>query len=131
MYFIKATPNETGNHGNPTSKRSEGMVGLPEPLLRDYIDAKGFVYITVSDDVVTAVSVNQEAYDAFMAEDEGNQKKHMRADKDYEPGDYLTLDGKLYKVLLPIFAGSQVTPGTNAEETTTEAEMANLNQEVN
>ena len=131
MYFIKSTPNETGNHGNPTSKRSEGMVGLPEPLLRDYIDAKGFVFITVADDVVTDVAINQEAYDAFTAEDAEVKKKHMRADKDYEPGDYLTLDGKLYKVLLPIFAGSQVTPGTNAEETTTEAEMANLNQEVN
>lgn len=131
MYFIKETPNETGNHGNPTSRRSEGMVGLPEPLLKDYVDAKGFVFITVSEDIVTAVAINQEAYDAFMAEDAEVKKKHMRADKDYEPGEYLTLDGKLYKVLLSIFAGSQITPGTNAIETTTEAEMANLNQEVN
>lgn len=52
-----------------------------------------------------------------------------RADRDYEAGEYLTVDGTLYKVLLPILAGSQITPGTNAEETTMEAEMANLNKE--
>lgn len=53
-----------------------------------------------------------------------------RADRDYETGEYLTLDGTLYRVVLPILAGSQITPGTNAEETTMEAEMANLNKEA-
>lgn len=52
-----------------------------------------------------------------------------RADRDYEAGEYLTVDGTLYRVLLPILAGSQITPGTNAEETTMEAEMAMLNKE--
>lgn len=52
-----------------------------------------------------------------------------RAARAYEPGEYMTLDGKLYKVVLPIFAGTQITPGTNVESTTIEAEMANLNKE--
>ena len=127
MYFIKETPNENGNHGNPTSRMSEGMVGLPEPLLKDYIDTMGFAYLTLDGDTVTDVAINQEAFDAFKAEDAENQKKHMRADNDYEPGEYLTVEGTLYKVLLPIYAGSQITPGTNVEETNMEAEMANFN----
>lgn len=54
-----------------------------------------------------------------------------RADKDYDPGEYMTLDGVLYKVVLPILSGTQITPGTNVEATTIEAEMANLNKEEN
>ena len=42
----------------------------------------------------------------------------------------MTLDGVLYRVLLPILAGSQITPGTNVTETTMEAEMAALNKEA-
>lgn len=53
-----------------------------------------------------------------------------RADRDYNPGEYMTLDGTLYRVLLPILAGSQITPGTNVTETTMEAEMAALNKEA-
>lgn len=54
-----------------------------------------------------------------------------RADRDYAPGEYMTLDGVLYKVVLPIFSGTQITPGTNVEATTIEAEMAILNKEEN
>lgn len=54
-----------------------------------------------------------------------------RADKDYEVGEYLTLDGTLYKVVLPILSGTQITPGTNVEATTIETEMAILNKEEN
>lgn len=50
-----------------------------------------------------------------------------RADKDYDPGEYITIDGVLYKVVLPILSGTQITPGTNVEATTMEAEMANFN----
>lgn len=52
-----------------------------------------------------------------------------RADRYYEPNEYMTIDGTLYKVVLPIFAETPITPGTNVEPTTIEAEMANLNKE--
>lgn len=129
MYFIKSMPNETGNHGSPTSRKSEGMVGLPDSLLKSYLDAKGFVYITISDDIVTEVTINQEAYDAFMTKDEKKQREKWRAIKTYEPGDYLTVNDKYYKVLLMILAGSYITPGTNVIETTLDAEIAKLNKE--
>lgn len=48
-----------------------------------------------------------------------------RADRAYEPGEYMTIDGTLYKVVLPIFAGTVITIGTNVESTTIEAELAN------
>lgn len=55
-------------------------------------------------------------------------KSIRRADRAYEPGEYMTLDGILYKVVLPIFAGTQITIGTNAEPTTIEAELANTEE---
>lgn len=54
-----------------------------------------------------------------------------RADRDYDPGEYITIDGVLYKVVLPILSGTQITPGTNVEATTIEAEMAIINKEDN
>lgn len=53
----------------------------------------------------------------------------FRADRDYEPGEYITIERTMYLVLLPILAGSQITIGTNVEATTIEAEMANINKE--
>lgn len=51
------------------------------------------------------------------------------ADRRYAPGDYLTVDGTMYKVLLPIMPGAFLTPGTNIEETSIQAEIAKMNKE--
>lgn len=51
-----------------------------------------------------------------------------RADRDYDPGEYMTLDGELYRVALPIIKGTQITPGTNVEATTIEAVLANIEE---
>lgn len=53
------------------------------------------------------------------------------AEQNYEPGDYLTVDGTLYKVVLPILPNTPITAGTNVEVTTIESEMAQLNKEAN
>lgn len=126
MFYINATANESGNHGNPVSRKAEGMVGLPGGLLSAYLATMGFADLTIEDETVTAVAINQEAYDAYQAE---HTETGPTADRDYEPGEYLNADGKLYRVLLPIFAGTQLTPGTNVEETTMEAELARRNEE--
>ena len=128
MYYIKAEADTTGNHGNPVSQFSEGMVSLPDELLSAYIQTMGFANISCNtDDVVTSVTLNQEAYDAYIAEHQQEDDEMWRADRDYEPGEYLTVDETLYKVVLPIYAQSRITPGTNVEATTMEAEMANFN----
>lgn len=51
-----------------------------------------------------------------------------RADRDYDPGEYMTLDGTLYRVALPIIKRTQITPGTNVEATTIEAVLANIEE---
>lgn len=64
MYYIKSQPNEFGNYGNPTSV---GEIALPDHLLNDYIATKGFAFITIEENAVTAVEVNQDALDAYLA----------------------------------------------------------------
>lgn len=50
-----------------------------------------------------------------------------RADRRYEPGELITVDGKLYRVVLPILVGGYITPGTNVEITDIAAELSKLN----
>lgn len=65
MYYI----NPTGqNHGNPMGQPFPNSVPLPDTLLMDYINTKGFCTLTVEDGAVTALEVDQEALDAYNAE---------------------------------------------------------------
>ena len=68
MYYIEATPRESGDYGNPMGQPFPGCVALPDELLGPYIEAKGFVYLEVEDGEVVAVEVNQEALDAYLAD---------------------------------------------------------------
>ncbi len=67
MYYINAHPNASGNYGNPMGKPSPGSVALLDDLLSDYINAKGFVILTVENGAVVSLEVNQEALDAYQA----------------------------------------------------------------
>ena len=50
-----------------------------------------------------------------------------RADRRYEPGELITIDGTLYRVKLPVLVGGYITPDTNVEETDITAELSKLN----
>lgn len=65
MYYIQKEPTANGNHGNPTSTPFPNSVPLPDTLLMDYINTKGFCTLTVQDGAVTAVVVDQDALDAY------------------------------------------------------------------
>lgn len=65
MYYINT---QGPNHGNPTSTPFPNSVPLPDTLLMDYINTKGFCTLTVQDGAVTALAVDQEALDAYNAE---------------------------------------------------------------
>ena len=65
MYYITQTGS---NHGNPMSQPFPNSVSLPDTLLMDYINTKGFCTLTVQDGAVTALVVDQEALDAYDAE---------------------------------------------------------------
>lgn len=51
-----------------------------------------------------------------------------RATRDFEAGELMTVDGVMYRVVLPILAGSPITAGTNVEATTLGAEISRLNE---
>lgn len=53
----------------------------------------------------------------------------MTANQRYYAGEYITVDGILYRVILPIMAGSFITPNTNVLVTTMENELENINKE--
>lgn len=66
MYYINT---QGPNHGNPTSTPFPNSVSLPDTLLMDYINTKGFCTLTtIEDGAVTALVVDQEALDAYNAE---------------------------------------------------------------
>ena len=65
MYYIRST---TPNHGNPMGQPFPNCIVLPADLLSDYIETRGFCNIIVKDNVVTDLTVNQEALDAYLAE---------------------------------------------------------------
>lgn len=65
MYYINT---QGPNHGNPITTPFPNSIPLPDTLLMDYINTKGFCTLTVQDGAVTAVTVNQEALDAYNAE---------------------------------------------------------------
>ena len=65
MYYINT---QGPNHGNPISTPFPNSVSLPDTLLTDYINTKGFCTLTVQDGAVTALVVDQEALDAYNAE---------------------------------------------------------------
>ena len=67
-YFIKSVADENGNYGNPHSPAHEGDVELPDSLLMAYLDTKGFAVLTVDNGVITAITLNAEAYNAYETE---------------------------------------------------------------
>ena len=65
MYYINT---QGPNHRNPISTSFPNSVSLPDTLLMDYINTKGFCTLTIVDGAVTALVVDQEALDAYNAE---------------------------------------------------------------
>lgn len=67
MYYINNNPNESGNYGNPMGQPFPDCIGLPEELLENYLNANGFVNVTVEDGAATSVEKNVEAWEAWRA----------------------------------------------------------------
>lgn len=83
MWYVNLEATQNGNHGNPVSNYTEGKVGLPDQLLGDYIQWKGFVNFTsIVDDVIVSLEVNQEAYDAWEDEHGIKPEDELKAAKE-------------------------------------------------
>ena len=68
MYYINAQPTASGNYGNPMGQHFHGSVALPDDLLSDYINTKGFAIPVIENGAVVSLEVNQTALDAYNAE---------------------------------------------------------------
>jgi hypothetical protein len=51
----------------------------------------------------------------------------QKAERPYQPGEFITIGGQLYRVKLPILVGAFITPGTNVEATDIATELTKLN----
>lgn len=67
MLYINSQQNPFGNHGNPMGQLFDGCLTLPDDLLIPYIEARGFVTLTLDGNTVTDVQTNQEALDAYLS----------------------------------------------------------------
>lgn len=68
MYYLNPTSTENGNYGNPQSNAFDGALALADALLTEYISTMGFATLTAADGTITAVTLNREAYEAYVAE---------------------------------------------------------------
>lgn len=62
MFYIKATPTNSGNYGNPMSKPFPDSVAIPDGLLSDYIKAKGFILPVIENNQIQSLIINKEAF---------------------------------------------------------------------
>lgn len=87
---------------------------------------------------ITAASLNH-VDDGLLDHDEDLQnifgdmatlEEDETASQSYAVGDYLILDGLLYKVTTAISSGGTIAPGTNVVQTTVSAELGELNSKT-
>lgn len=81
MYYVYLEADATGNHGNPVSTYVEGMVPLADDVLSTYIQTMGFANLTVVNEIVTHVTIDQDAYDAYIA-DHSEEQEEPNAEED-------------------------------------------------
>lgn len=67
MMYISKQPNESGYYGNPQSYKFDGSLQLRDELLSAYMEANGFVTLTVDGDTITRVEKNEATWDAWKA----------------------------------------------------------------
>lgn len=110
---------ERGNGAVATGIIFQGTVyNLPE-----HSDFEGAETAYVSE-------VDEGAIIAQNTKDIAQEKANIggqRVDRPYKVGEFITVDGKLYRVKLPILVGGYITPGTNVEETDIATELSKLN----
>lgn len=77
VYYIRNEQYNNGNYGNPMGQPFDDCVSLPDEFLQPYLDANGFVNITVEDGVVTNVEKNVEAWEAWHSSLQPEEKDYI------------------------------------------------------
>lgn len=65
MYYIQKEPNESGYYGNPMGEPFSDCIEMSNEFLTEYIDANGFVNITIENGAVTSIEKNAKAWNAW------------------------------------------------------------------
>lgn len=68
MQYISPTPTPSGAYSAPQSTYAEGMIAIPEEYLADFTAVGGFVTLQVVRGVVSGLTQNTEAWEAWKAE---------------------------------------------------------------
>lgn len=80
MKYINPIPKPSGAYHEPQSTRAEGLIPFPDEFLYAFYSAGGFVTLSLTRGVVSAVAPDVEAWEAWKA-----------ANPESEPsGDYAT-----------------------------------------
>ena len=66
--YVQPTPNPSGAYPAPQLNRAPGLLYLPDVYLDTFLAYNGFVTLTITDDTVTAIEPNTEAWEAWKAE---------------------------------------------------------------
>lgn len=92
MLYIKKEPFENGGYPSPQSLRVPGLVEFPEKFLEKFLELNGFVTLSITDNVVTAIRANNTARDAWLAEVEEQEKEQEPETADNDPVTWAELD---------------------------------------
>ena len=67
MLYIITTKTEDGYYHSPQSLPAQGLAEFPEEFLDKFIELNGFVNLTITDGIVTAIRANNAAREAWLA----------------------------------------------------------------
>lgn len=67
MQYIRSIPNESGAYPAPQSTPFQDSLLISEDLVQILVSYNGFVTLTASDNIVTEVTPNIEAWEAWKA----------------------------------------------------------------
>lgn len=101
MFYVNIRPHTNGYHGNPHTTMLDGMISIPKHLQPVYLSARGFVNLTIDNGVVTDVTPNEEALEAYRA----NHPDKPRPKTDKEKIEELVAQNELYEELIVELAG--------------------------
>lgn len=64
MFYINSIK-QNNNYGNPMGQYFKNSIQLPDELLNDYLETKGFCDFEIQDNIIIKIIVNQNALDDY------------------------------------------------------------------
>lgn len=68
MYYIRLLPNKNGAYSPPQTSSAPNMVMIPDELIEEFINYKGFIIPVIENGIVVSLKANTEALEAWELE---------------------------------------------------------------